>query len=371
MMKTRPPAKLNLFGVALDPTDDELKLQFKAILVRDRVAGRLRFRNPYEALHWGLQDLIDEGLCRQSGEIEVPSWLTPAPGPEDLPRLTAADNLRFLDDGGCHEYAERVRSFLEARPADGIPAMIAVDHSMAGGALRAIGEEYGPSNVTVLVLDSHFDGLGFAERMDLFHYGRGQGLAGSGCGRLDLYSAQWAETTATQAPYDCATWLGRLLDEQVVMPDNLIVCGVSDYPTEEMRQDPQLSRYCDAYLRFERKGVAFVTKEAIRRVGARAALEPWLRDRTADFLYVSLDADVGSLDCVHAARFMNVVGLRAQELCQLGHVLQETLQVKQWIGLDVSGIETFLLGRQFPNGVKDRTIERLSDFVRTLLGREP
>jgi len=368
--------RLNLFGVALDPTDDELKLAFKAILGRKLAAGGLRFKNPYEAVASSLQDMIDQGSCEICGEIEVPSWLTPAPGPSDLPLVTAENNLRFLDGGGCLDAADRVKAFIDERLAGGIPAMIAVDHSMTGGALRALAERHGSSNVTVLVVDSHFDGLRLAERMDLFRCAQGNPLGG-GCGRPagDRPSTGWTEGGAGQEScnesYNCATWLRHVLDTGAVRPENLIVFGVSDYPTEAMRQDARLRRYVESYLGFERRGVAFVNREEIRQRGVRDALEPLLRDCSTDFLYVSLDADVGSLKAVHAARFMNVVGLNAEELYRLARVLEGVLRERWLIGLDVSGIETFLLGREFPNGVKDRTLERLSDFVRVLLGRPP
>jgi hypothetical protein len=67
---------------------------------------------------------------------------------------------------------------------------------------------------------------------------------------------------------------------------------------------------------------------------------------------------------------MNVVGLGSEELYEIARVLEEILREKELIGFDVCGVETFLLGREFPNGSTDRTLERLSDFVRILLGRE-
>lgn len=172
MVEERPAGRLRLFGADLDPTDDELKLVFKAILARRRAACELRFRNPYEALTDSLRDLIGRGLCEASGEIDVPSWLTPAPDLSDLPLLTRENHLRFIDEGGCREVAGRLRPFVEAGSPAGIPAMIAVDHSMTGGALGALSAVYGPSNMTVLVVDSHFDGLGLSERIDLFRYGQ-------------------------------------------------------------------------------------------------------------------------------------------------------------------------------------------------------
>ena len=341
--------------MALDPTDDGLKLEFKTIQTRDLAAGRIRFKNPYEALAGVFQDLIARGLCEVSGEVEIPSWLTPTPDSSDLPLLTAEHNLRFIDEGGCDEVAESVRAFLEAGSANGIPAMVAVDHSTTGGALRALAKEHGSSDMAVLVIDSHFDGLELAERMELFRYGNAPEFDDP-------------REVAVHESYNCATWLKHMLDDGVVRPDKLIVFGISDYPAAAMRKDPRLSRYVGAYRAFEEAGVTFVTKEEIRQKGVRGALAPLLNGMASDRLYVSLDADIGSLDAVHAARFMNVVGLNSEELYEIAHVIDEELEEKELIGIDVCGIETFLLGREFPNGSTDRTLERVGDFVRILMG---
>jgi arginase family enzyme len=194
--------------------------------------------------------------------------------------------------------------------------------------------------------------------MELFRHGHGVPSDGEG------------ENETIRESYNCATWLKHMLDEQVVLPDRLIVFGVSDHPSESMRQDPCLNRYVNAYRAFEEAGVTFVTREEIRQKGVGGLLVPLLDERAADGLYVSLDADIGSLDAVHAARFMNVVGLGCEEMYEIARVLEETFREKELIGLDVCGIETFLLGREFPNGSTDRTLERLSDFVRILLGHE-
>jgi arginase family enzyme len=195
--------------------------------------------------------------------------------------------------------------------------------------------------------------------MELFLHSCGGGQAGPGSHGLDL-----------QESYNCATWLKHMLDEQVVLPDRLILFGVSDYPSEAMRRNPRLSRYVDAYRAFEEAGVVFVTREEIRQKGVRDTLGPLLSGMEGEGLYVSLDADIGSLDAVHAARFMNVVGLGSEELYEIARVVEEALREKEWVGLDLCGIETFLLGREFPDGSTDRTLDRLSDFVRILLGQE-
>ncbi len=370
MLERSLPRRPALFGVALDPTDDELKLSFKAILARDLAAGRSAFRNPFDALRAFLGDLIAADVCETAGEIDIPSWLTPSPTLSELSLVSAENHLRFIDEGGCLEVAGRVAAFVRDDLAGGMPAMIAVDHSATGGVLRALAGQEGSSDTTVLVVDSHFDGLQLSERMDLARYASEERRDGADEDPVAL-EACGAELRTVPDSYNCATWLRYLVEERVVPPHRLIVFGVSDYPSEELRHDSGLRRYVDAYRRFEEAGVTFVTKEEIRRKGVRSALAPLLDGTVTDRLYLSLDADIGSLDAVHAARFMNVKGLSAEALTELACVLGETLEKKRLVGLDVCGIETFLLGRTFPDGVKDRTVERLSDFVRILLGHEP
>jgi arginase family enzyme len=275
----------------------------------------------------------------------------------DLPLVTRENNLRFIDEGGCKDMADRVKAFVETRLAPGIPAMVAVDHSTTGGALRALAEEQHPASMAVLVVDSHFDGLELAERMELFRYGN----------PAEFDDPQGA---VVHESYNCATWIKHVLDDRIVEPEKLVVFGISDHPTAAMRKEPRLRRYVGACRAFEEAGVRFVTKEEIRQNGVRGSLAPLLNGIESNHLYVSLDADIGSLDAVHAARFMNVVGLNDEELREIARVVEETLQEKELIGLDVCGIETLLLGREFPNGVKDRTLEGLSDFVRILLGQD-
>ena len=77
--------KLSLFGVALDPTDDELKLEFKTIQSRE-ISQRAESASetPTKPSQGHLQDLIDKGVCEAFGEVEIPSWLTPTPTPIGL-----------------------------------------------------------------------------------------------------------------------------------------------------------------------------------------------------------------------------------------------------------------------------------------------
>ena len=105
------------------------------------------FQSPYSALTSYLRDLFEAGYFKKERDLIVPSWLTPAPNLKELALLTPANNVSFIDSNGCWKYAERVRQFVNESIADGLPAMIAVNHSMAGGVLRALARRYTSENI--------------------------------------------------------------------------------------------------------------------------------------------------------------------------------------------------------------------------------
>ncbi len=362
-------AKLNFFGMSLDPTDDELHLQYKNVLAFDRVSKKLKYDSPYVAITSYLQDLIDGNLCLASGEIDLPSWLTPAPRVRDLPVITSENNNEFIEGGGCYRYSEIVKRLVTEEIVFGVPAMVAVDHSMTLGMLKALAPKYGSENITALIIDSHFDGLIFSERMELAKYA--QHLYSDIMGNFPIDDASHfvKDNPAGGEPLNCANWIRHILQEGVIRPSQIIVFGVSDYPTGEMRQNPNIRNYAGAFINYEKLGVKFVAKRNIEH-GRLADMLSNLLKGSADHLYISLDADVGSLNAIYAARFMNVIGISREEMYELAWVLGKSLFKRKLVGIDVNGIETFLLGKKFPNGMTDHTLEILSDFIRLLLGEK-
>jgi len=359
---------ISFFGIALDPTDDPLKIQFKHALTRNLLSGQANFANPYRALMHDLQDLLVGSDWEASGEIEVPSWLTPAPDPSELPLATPESNISFMETNGCQRHAEKVRNLVLQRMLGNIPAMIAVDHSMSFGTLSAITEICSPEDLTVLIVDSHFDAFDPSERLGLYRY------AENTCPWMS--SSASAHVTADSGigqrdDLNCGNFLKQLLDKRVISPGRLILFGVSDYPDSEIKQDSRAKEYVETYLHYEQQGVTFITKEEIDKTGIDNALARLLKKIDTHHLYVSLDVDVGSLRAINAARFMNVIGLDRNQLYKtasvLGRLIRDDVEL---VGFDICEIETFLAGRHFKNGVIDRTFETVNDVIRLLLGHE-
>ena len=55
-----------------------------------------------------------------------------------------------------------------------MPVMLGVDHSATGGVVSALSEKLGPENMSVVVLDQHFDGFPVSLRLEPQINGRSQ-----------------------------------------------------------------------------------------------------------------------------------------------------------------------------------------------------
>ena len=365
-------SKIQFFGIPLDPTDDPLKMEFKLLLAKDCASKKLRFKSPYSGVRSYLKDLFDAGDFKDKGEMKVPSWLTPVPSMEDLAFLTPLRNVTFIDSNGCYKYAERVKEFMKGSIGKGVPAMVAVDHSMTGGMLKALAERYSPENITVLILDSHFDAFSISERVELFRFAEKKYPDLMSYSDSRFFSSGADIEKSIPKTYNCGTFLKYLLEEEIIPPERLIVLGVSDYPTEEMRRERGIRRYTEQYLQFEREGVTFVTKEEIERIGIERIMTSLLGEVKTDYIYISFDADIGALNAIYAARFLNCIGLNKRQIYEIADTLVKALQKDLiLIGLDICEIEIFLAGLRLTNGIIDDSLEVLSDFVRVLLGYQP
>ena len=101
--------EIAFFGVPLDPTDDPLKMKFKLSLAQDRASKTLRFESPYTGMRSYLKDLFDAGNFEDKGEIEIPSWLKPAPSIRDLAFLTPPRNANFIEVRGMEQISIQIK----------------------------------------------------------------------------------------------------------------------------------------------------------------------------------------------------------------------------------------------------------------------
>jgi len=359
--------RLKFFGIALDASDDPKKSTLKQNHALGALPWKLMFPNPYKGLISYLKDVLNLNFCDEAGEIMVDSWLTPTPKVEDLPLVEPENYNTFITSDCCSDYANLVKRFVADKVLPDKPAMVAVDHSMTGGALKALAEHFGPENIAVLVFDNHFDGIRAKDRMELSRYAKdhpSELLNFETVSSSDMFS-DVPET------YNCATFLRYLLDEDVILPGNLMIIGVADYPPEEAERDEHLKKYSKAYLHYEDKGITFITKHDVDAGGRNISgrMDSFFRKVAAPHIYISLDADVGSFKSVYAARTMNAIGLSRKQLHGLASAVSQQIvhYKKTLVGFDVCEVDTYLAGYEFEPGVKDKTYEVLSDLVRMIL----
>jgi len=328
---------IKLLGAALDPDDHPERVALKQAFVAAETEGRIPPdlpRDPYDAL---IQALARKNLTHivPAGKLDLPEWLCPRPRPEGASLLDPQNFRDFLDEDRCRDLADDCRRLIAERILPAVPGLLAVDHSLAGGAIQAITERFGPEAVTCLVLDSHFDALPTSLRQPS---DRG------------LYP--------TPDTYHCGSFLSYLIEEGMLLPQNLILIGVSDYPASLSRGHDALA---DAYLAYADRGVTFFTKSQVRAPDFPENFSGRLDAIRTPWVYVSLDADLGACAGIPAVRFMDRVGLEAEEILLLAERIGERIAGGQFglAGFDISEIDVHLLGLD----QDDPSIEVCSDFM--------
>jgi len=330
-----------IFGSDLDFLDDPARIFLKRAWLdsQSAEAGLEELPiGPYQALAPLLQKRIENS--RLMGTLEVPGWLTPRPRMEDADLVTG-EAFRWFMDSGDHELHVERCGRAAGSVLGGVPLMIAVDHSMSAGPVRALSAGLGRDELAVVVLDSHFDAIPAGMRSARC---RAWGWDGSGL---------------------CGSFLAGLLDREVIVASQLFVVGVSDFPRAGAS-----GPYADEYRRLVDRGVRVYPKSAVRAPGFMRDFKSALESCPAKFLYVSLDVDVGSCSCMTAVRFMDCVGLEEAEVMEVADGLGSLIENGRFrlVGADVTEIDVHLLGLSGPEGSPDRTLEVCADFMAGLFG---
>ena len=158
-----------LFGVALDPADDPWTLQLKQAWMTAETSNLdwlSACLDPYDAVTGSMADMLEKHLIEPAGKFPVPSWLWPRPNVTDLPYVTAVNVENFFDSGDLLEITKQIQSFVRDKIFPEIPVMLGIDHSATSGVISALVERYGPENLSVVVLDQHFDAIPLSVRLE-------------------------------------------------------------------------------------------------------------------------------------------------------------------------------------------------------------
>ena len=337
--------KIKIFGMALDYLDDKDRVEMKRAYMKavaDGFVGPGLPKDPYDAIVPLLANVM-EGQAQLIGKIDLPGWLTPRPDPADMDRIDQKAYCDFMDSDGPAGFVSKCGKMTQDILPE-VPLMICVDHAMSAGPISAISKNIGPDNLAVVVLDSHFDAVPAKERVPVDI-------------ELDL-----------PGEGHCGDFLGKLIKDGHILPQNLFVIGVSDFPPLEISD----THFSKTYNSFISSGVKIYPKHEVMKSDFPARLKKDLEKTSAKHLYVSLDADAGSLACMDAVRFLDCEGIDKERLFNIAKCLRSLIKEDKFIlcGMDISEVDVHLLGLKRPDGEMDQTANICAGFILELTRRE-
>lgn len=316
--------------------------------------------DPYDAVLDILRQELDPSLWREAGRLEVPSWLHPIPALSDGGTMAVENFVDFMDKWGCADFADAARKMTEQAAFPDTPCLIAVDHSVAGGVIQAASRRHGPDKLAVVVLDSHLDALttpvlSGAIAYDLEHNPNTQ---------YDAYDPFLHDRPDS---YHASSFLQHLLASEAVLPKNLFVVGISDYPPKHAfrNNDPRIQAYTQSYSGLKKQGVRLVTKKDLS-AGSGKVRTLFKRIKTP-WLYISIDMDVGANNAVGAVRFDDWTGLSEAQLYRLALELRRVLER----GVGLAGLDVCEFNPRRA-GMGDRTYRVAANLIKAIaFGHKP
>jgi arginase family enzyme len=361
---------IKVFGAALDATDFPLSLQMKQNYLNKLAQNRVKapnFLDPYEGLLL-FSSVLKKDKYLKMGKIPIESWLTPKPNLEDLALMNQLEFQKCTSKGIMKKYSEKLDNYVKNNILPDFPLMIGVDHSLTGGVLKALSNEYGPESLLILIFDAHFDGLPASISLNIAKYMNEHPEEINPLIPEDISAINGNINVVDN--YTCASFLFYLLREKIIVPENLIIFGCQDYPDAKFRSkdDSRIVEYVKFYDEMEQKGVQFIPKSD-PSIMIKKLLNN-LKKTEKSKMYISFDTDVGALKEIIATRFRNAIGIDQSTILKTAKSIKNIINSKKndLIGLDIMEIETHLLNGVFPKSRrKDQTIEVIDNFLDILL----
>ena len=327
---------IKVFGLNLDPDERD-----ESIFNKLSSTG-MEVKDPYEIVSEKLKD-TNEIKFTKIGKVQVEPWLVPNPKKEDLFMVDVGNLVAFIDSDGCREYASKVKDFVKENIFPDIPLMIGVDHSGTGGCIEALAEKYGKANLSVVMLDSHFDGIIPTQRLKLIQHDI-EFNPNTKFSKDDPYLYNRVDS------FNADSFLFFLLKEKKILPKNLFVLGVSDYPPNAAKdaRDPRIREYYEFYRKFEDDGVTILPKNKLKANFVMALKKVFEKIKTP-YVYVSVDIDIGSRQALTGARFLDYLGLEESEIYRILDGLNKYAKEKkiEIVGADVMEIDQSKAGHRF------------------------
>jgi len=347
--------KIIFFGCPLDADERHESIQEKLTLIGTQ--GMID--DPYEGVMGIVRREIAPELWSEIGSLELPSWLRPLPSLIDEPRINTESFVDFIDQGGDEIYAQKVGDFIAENIFPEIPCMLAVDHSLTGGAFKRLAELYKPEPMSLIVLDGHSDILPMSVLSGIIQYDIDSNPD-------TLYDRNDPFLYDRPDSYNASSFLQELLAREIIRPHHLYILGVGDYPPKSAfrSKDPRVENHVRVFSELKRKGVTLITKKDLMISPSR--IRHILKGIKTPYVYISIDMDIGARNAMEGVRFLERQGLNEKQIYQIVEALKGLLSHGvQLAGMDLSEMNPRKAGRPRPEG-NDRTYHIAANIIKLL-----
>lgn len=315
--------------------------------------------DPYDWIVGLIRQNVSGNSWEKVGSLDVPNWLRPQPSASEMKWLSADNFVNFIESQGCKDYAKLIQEQITQDILPNIPCLVAVDHCLIGGSLQALSNYYGRDNLTIIVLDSHIDGIPLTKTLGAIQYD-------IETNPNSVYDAKDHLLYDRIDSYNASSFLDQLINNGVIRPDHLYLCGVSDYPPKKAFRinDRRIVNYVSAFSELKKKGANIISKKDCQMNPNR--LQILLKQIKTPYVYVSVDMDIGARAAVEGVRFRNRQGLNEQNLYKMVDHVQNILKKGvQLVGMDVTEFNARIAGANFHLG--ERVYPLAANIIQKLL----
>jgi arginase family enzyme len=355
MILKTPQRKIVFFGCPLDGDERHESIQEKLAL--REIQGGLD--DPYEGIMEIIRQEVNSDLWLEKGSIDIPSWLRPIPSLADREKINTETFVDFIDNGGFEAYAQQVGDFIATNIFPDIPCLIAVDHSLTGGAFKKLTELYGTEKFSLIVLDSHTDAIPMSTMAEMIQYDIDTNPD-------SVYDRNDPFLYDRRDSYNASSFLSYLLAEEVLKPQNLYLLGISDYPPKHAFRikDPRIERYVSHFSELKRRGVTILTKNDF--LVSPSKMNHILNHIKSRYVYLSIDLDIGARNGIEGVRFLERQGLNEKQIYRIIEAFKGLLSHGvQLVGMDITEINPRKAGRIHSEG-KDQTYRIAANIIKIL-----
>ena len=348
--------KIIFFGCPLDGDERHESIQEKLSLMG--TPGSVD--DPYQGIMEIIRQEVNPELWSEKGSLGLPSWLRPIPASADRGKIKTEAFVDFMDHGGFETYAQKVGGFIATNIFPDIPCLLAVDHSLSGGAFKKLVELYEPEDVSLIVLDSHTDAIPMSVMAGMIQYD------------IDtnpdtVHDRHDPFLYDRQDSYNASSFLYYLLAEGVLKPQNLYLIGISDYPPKHAFRikDRRIENYVNIFSELKRRSVTILTKNDVLISPSKA--KNILNHIKTPYVYVSIDLDIGARNGIEAVRFLEREGLNERQIYNLVDLLRSLFSRGiRLVGMDLTEINPRKAGGH-PSTGEDKTYRIGANILKKLL----